>query len=543
MGKKFQNYKIEQSLENSEINQEYLKYVEKIKEKKFLIIEGSKNSRQQLYDSLYSILINNKNKFNIWKIEIDDDSDIDNVWGFIKDGSGIERYFIIENCQKNSNLQSKLLDIINKNHNKLEKKIVLLHSEHNLEYGIWYNLQLSDVEDSNTKQNQKTIRYLLEKDRILNSRINKLINNRVYEKAMEIERRINDLVKKNIEEEIFDPAEIFILLYSIYLHDICELKGISPHRMYDEITSNHKTYFLDEYEAEAIAKICYKADEEIDIYSKYEEFGIPSLNRKIDLEFLIVLFRFGKNIYDVYKEYNEKSKLIRYIDTNTNPIQFQITPKSWNDLVKLILLKEDLQITFEKIGGILNKRKIPEIKIELNTSMQKIAENIKKRIKMNLNDGLKNFQSQVEGWSFSAIQEEGIQEEGIQEEKGLLHGSYYLLFIYYPDNIGIHFEITVSVHENFDYIGIELHMEGENLHAIGGTEEFFKELYKEKGHIGLKESNFRKNSEGYRGVGEWKSGRFFEDKMDNYIAETTARYINKLKPIIDEKYFKKINNQ
>ena len=112
---------------------------------------------------------------------------------------------------------------------------------------------------------------------------------------------LNRLVPDNVKET-FDPGEIFVLLYAVYLHDIGYLIDKENHEKnsYDDISQNFLKYKLNNvFEAKAVALVCYghASEKECPLGKISERHGVAGLSdNPLDLQFLAALFRLADEI-------------------------------------------------------------------------------------------------------------------------------------------------------------------------------------------------------------------------------------------------------
>src|SRR5574341_2256439 len=181
-----------------------------------------------------------------------------------------------------------------------------------------------------------------------------------------LDRLVPDEIK--INENIFDKAEIFLLLYAVYLHDIGRIDDENHHekRTYDKILELPERYQLNnKYEAIAIAEICYghAKESEKPIKSIRTDYGIAELgNKPLNLQFLAALLRLADEVDNAYTrvqgvkdQSGSIRNLIRFIrfDTDRWIIEFQSEPVTWKDWIGLRDIKSYTQTRLDEIKDIL----------------------------------------------------------------------------------------------------------------------------------------------------------------------------------------------
>jgi len=223
-------------------------------------------------------------------------------------------------------------------------------------------------------------REILE-DTIFEDRINLLIddaknnwlrdlgkNDFIHSNSVEnnLDRLVPDEIK--INENIFDKAEIFLLLYSVYLHDIGRSEDEHHHEKetYHQILDNPEKYGLkNEFEAYAVAEVCYghAKESEKPIKSIRTNYGIAGLsNKPLNLQFLAALLRLADEVDNAYirvrgikGQKGSIRNLIRYIgfDTSRWIIEFQSEPITWKDWIELKIIRNYTQTRLNEIKDIL----------------------------------------------------------------------------------------------------------------------------------------------------------------------------------------------
>lgn len=190
-----------------------------------------------------------------------------------------------------------------------------------------------------------------------------------------VENNLDMLVpdKIKIDENIFDKAEIFLLLYAVYLHDIGRSEDEHHHekKTYHKILDNPERYGLkNEFEGNAVAEVCYghAKESEKPIKSIRTDYGINGLsNKPLNLQFLAALLRIADEVDNAYTrvrgikgQKGSTRNLIRYIhfDTSHWRIVFQSEPHNWKEWNELIRIRDHTQTRLDEIGDILDSKGI-----------------------------------------------------------------------------------------------------------------------------------------------------------------------------------------
>ena len=188
-----------------------------------------------------------------------------------------------------------------------------------------------------------------------------------------IENHLNlmvpDAIKNN--EKIFDKAEIFLLLYAVYLHDIGRSTNENSHEYetYNKILNNPDEFGLkNKFEANAVAEICYghAKESEKPISSIRTDYGIAGLsNKPLNLRFLAALLRLADEVDNAYTRVqgvkgqdNNIRNLIRFIhfDNFRWIIEFQTEPVTWKDWIELKRIRRYTQKRLDEIKDILESK-------------------------------------------------------------------------------------------------------------------------------------------------------------------------------------------
>ena len=188
-----------------------------------------------------------------------------------------------------------------------------------------------------------------------------------------VERYLDQLIPDKLKEDM-TAAEIFILLYSTYLHDIgrkfVEKDGHEKASL-DEISANFKEYYLNEHEARAVGLVSYghSPEDVISIQSIPDNFGIDNIdpNKTLNLKFLTALLRLADEIDNAFTrvwglvehKYNER-KLINFVlvDQTRWIITFQHGPLSDGVRRRLLISVDKAQRRLDEIKEILESRGI-----------------------------------------------------------------------------------------------------------------------------------------------------------------------------------------
>ena len=255
------------------------------------------------------------------------------------------------------------------------------------------------------------------KDTIFEDRINLLIddaknnwlrdlgkNDFIHSNSIEnnLDRLVPDGIK--INENIFDKAEIFLLLYAVYLHDIGRSEDEHHHEKetYHQILDNPEKHGLkNEFEAYAIAEVCYghAKESEKPIKSIRTNYGIAGLsNKPLNLQFLAALLRLADEVDNAYTRVqgvkDQKGSirnLIRYIgfDTSRWIIEFQSEPVTWKGWEELKKVQSYTQKRLDEIKEIIELKGILYYQIWLNPKdFSKISTPMPKNIEL---EELKQF--------------------------------------------------------------------------------------------------------------------------------------------------------
>jgi tetratricopeptide (TPR) repeat protein len=200
-----------------------------------------------------------------------------------------------------------------------------------------------------------------------------------FEHSKSVENHLDRLVPDNIKEE-FDPAEIFVLLCAVYLHDIGRLSGKVNHEKssFDEIQKNFREYGLDDrYQAGAVAWVCYghASEDECPLRVIDDRFGVAALGSKpLNLRFLAALLRLADEIDNCYirvagyPSHRESMRhLVKFVDIDLIhwSICFQTEPADSSEFKKLNAMQKSIQERLDKLIWVIEPRKLFYNRIEL----------------------------------------------------------------------------------------------------------------------------------------------------------------------------------
>ena len=202
--------------------------------------------------------------------------------------------------------------------------------------------------------------------------------------SQNIEKIIDSLIPDNIKQDknIFDLGEIFLLIVSIYLHDIGRKTDPTHHEIesYKQIRTYPNLFHLNEFEASAVAQICaaHAPENEWPISRNDPNYGIMDLmysGRTCNLQRLGALLRLGDELDNTYIRTRgiigqEKSirNSIRCISPNfdTGYIEIQSEPKSWSEFETLQIVREYTQKRLNEIIPYLKEMSLPYYQIWLS---------------------------------------------------------------------------------------------------------------------------------------------------------------------------------
>jgi len=194
-----------------------------------------------------------------------------------------------------------------------------------------------------------------------------------------LDRLVPDEIKLN--ENNFDKAEVFLLLYAVYLHDIGRSEDETHHekKTYDNILNYYEKYKLNnKFEAYAVAEICYghAKESEKSIKSIRPDYGIEGLSNKVlNLQFLAALLRLADEVDNAYtrvqgtkQEKGSVRNLIRFINIDTTRwiIEFQSEPANWKDWTELKRIRSYTQSRLDEIREILESKELSYYQIWLD---------------------------------------------------------------------------------------------------------------------------------------------------------------------------------
>lgn len=185
-------------------------------------------------------------------------------------------------------------------------------------------------------------------------------NDFYHSKSVEVllDRMVPDNL--NINEKVFDPGEIFLLLAAVYLHDIGRKSPEGYHELesYERIRNNLTIYNLqNNFIAEAVAQLCAAhAPESVWPIEKckkdYGIFGLTSSGRTFNLQRLGALLRIADELDHSYVRVQGISGQVsspRHLIRDVNPlpirlvIEIQADPKSWEEWYELVKFRDRSQ--------------------------------------------------------------------------------------------------------------------------------------------------------------------------------------------------------
>jgi len=200
-----------------------------------------------------------------------------------------------------------------------------------------------------------------------------------FEHSERVEEYLNRLVPDDIKEG-FDPGEIFVLLCSVYLHDIGLRRGRKDHERigHEEILKNFREYGLsDKFQGEAVATVCYghASEKEYPISNIPRRSGVASLSGEpLDLQFLAALLRLADEIDNAYTrvigfpdEKESMRHLVKFVDIDIEhwSICFQTKPENIDEWKKLVGMRNYTQERLNEITWVLERRNLLYNRIEL----------------------------------------------------------------------------------------------------------------------------------------------------------------------------------
>lgn len=192
-------------------------------------------------------------------------------------------------------------------------------------------------------------------------------NDFFHSKSIEsiLDRLVPDSIKEN--ESFFNKGEIYLLLVSIYLHDIGRKTNAFHHEIesYKNIRENPHLYYLNPFEAEAVSQICaaHAKEEEWSIEKNDSNFGIAELSQisgggASDLQKLGALLRLCDELDNTYirtKSISSQKLSVRNIIQDVNPkyelaiIEIQASPTNWNEYELLQKTVSDTQQRLKEV--------------------------------------------------------------------------------------------------------------------------------------------------------------------------------------------------
>lgn len=197
-----------------------------------------------------------------------------------------------------------------------------------------------------------------------------------YQHSVEIEQTLNRLLKIDAIKlkDIITPEETYILLASVYLHDIgyaVDNKLVSeghPKRSYNKILSNYSHYGLsNEREAEAVANVClaHGGESLLKLSDIEDRFGIKSNREPVDLQFCAALLRIADELQNesqrvkgFFNQEESLRNLIQFCDIHPERwmITFESRPKKYEEYEGLVRIKENVRNILRECRPYLEKR-------------------------------------------------------------------------------------------------------------------------------------------------------------------------------------------
>lgn len=205
---------------------------------------------------------------------------------------------------------------------------------------------------------------------------------------------VEDYLGKIIQQSnaTISPEESYLLLHSIYLHDLGYLKDPKnhPQETYDLIKYNYQNFHIyDKYLAKALAIICL-AHGQCDLSKIKIDFPIDILNKTetFDLRFLGSLLRLADDLDEGYlrilyikgQEESHRS-YITHIDIGPQLIKIKSRPNSKTEWEKVEDTRTYIQNRLDEMKEILGQRsiKIEEIQMYPRTWSEDKTSSIKYR--------------------------------------------------------------------------------------------------------------------------------------------------------------------
>ena len=201
-----------------------------------------------------------------------------------------------------------------------------------------------------------------------------------------IEFRLDHMIPDRIKKEM-TVAEMFILLYSIYLHDVGYIYDKNNHfeASYNEILKNYLKYGLkDKFQAKAVAIVCrgHGSEKDYPIAKIDNAFGVDSLDKNypINLRYITSLLRLADDLDNAYTRvaylYKHKSirNLISFVDADFGKwrIIIHCTFEREEELKKLFEIKNYIQERLNEIKTVLEQKKIYYWKIETKPEIENL---------------------------------------------------------------------------------------------------------------------------------------------------------------------------
>lgn len=202
-----------------------------------------------------------------------------------------------------------------------------------------------------------------------------------FSHSKRIENYLNRLVPDNIKEASLNPAEIFVLLYAVYLHDIGYLISEDEHERsgYKDITNNFPKYKLnDRFEAKVVALVCYghASEKEFPLITIPTRSSVAGLgDAPLNLRFLAALLRLADEIDNAYTRvigYPDQKESMRHlvgsvdIDLDRWLICFRTDPGNSDEWEKLDGMHKYTQERLNELEWVIESKGLLYNRIELD---------------------------------------------------------------------------------------------------------------------------------------------------------------------------------
>ena len=192
-----------------------------------------------------------------------------------------------------------------------------------------------------------------------------------------LDRLIPDVIKNN--DQYFDHGDIFLLLSSVYLHDIGRTKKNTDHEIESGkmIISNPNEYHLEVHQASAISQIVssHASEEKWPIRNNDKNFGlidITNTGKTYDLQVLGALLRLADELDNTFvrtRGLPDQNGNIRHLIRDVNPviekgiIEIHASPSTWREYSELNKIKSDTEKRLREIQPFLERIKLPYYQI------------------------------------------------------------------------------------------------------------------------------------------------------------------------------------